>query len=67
MSSSLEDSLKRFGEQFEWHPVVENADKLSVHNSFYVAGLGGSHLGARPSQGRMGAVKVDESFGVALP
>ncbi len=46
MSAPLEDTLRRFSEQFDWHPVVENSQRLSVHNSFLVAGMGGSHLGA---------------------
>lgn len=46
MSAPLEETLKRFGEQFTWHPVLENAQKLGTHSSFIVAGMGGSHLGA---------------------
>ncbi len=46
MSAPLEETLKRFGEQFSWHPVLENGDKLGVHGSYLVAGMGGSHLGA---------------------
>src|SRR4051794_25431399 len=43
---SLEETLKRFGEQFTWHPELQNAQKLGTHASFIVAGMGGSHLGA---------------------
>ena len=46
MPSTMEETIKRFGEQFTWHPVVENAAHLAVHPSFVVAGMGGSHLGA---------------------
>ncbi len=44
--SALENTLKRFNEQFEWHPVVENSERLAAYKSFVVAGMGGSHLGA---------------------
>jgi glucose/mannose-6-phosphate isomerase len=43
---ALEETLKRFREQFEWHPVVENPQKLGAYGSYIVAGMGGSHLGA---------------------
>ncbi len=43
---SLEETLNRFGEQFAWHPVLENAHNLGAHVNFIVAGMGGSHLGA---------------------
>lgn len=46
MGAPLEETLKRFGEQFAWHPVLENAHNLGQHASFIVAGMGGSHLGA---------------------
>lgn len=44
--SELQNTLKRFNEQFEWHPVVENPGRLGSYKSFVVAGMGGSHLGA---------------------
>lgn len=44
--SALESTLKRFNEQFEWHPVIENPSRLATYSSFVVAGMGGSHLGA---------------------
>lgn len=46
MSAPLEDTLRRFGEQFDWHPVIENSSRLAEYTSFLVAGMGGSHLGA---------------------
>jgi len=46
MAASLEETLKRFGEQFNWHPVVENPQNLGSHAGYIVAGMGGSHLGA---------------------
>jgi hypothetical protein len=46
MGAPLEETLKRFNEQFKWHPVIENPQKLGTHGSFLVAGMGGSHLGA---------------------
>jgi glucose/mannose-6-phosphate isomerase len=42
---AMEDSLRRFGEPFEWHPEVENAERLTVHRNIVIAGMGGSHLG----------------------
>lgn len=43
---ALEDTLKRFGEQFGWEPEVVNAEKLVSYKNFVVCGMGGSHLGA---------------------
>ena len=43
---AMEETLKRFGEQFDWMPVVENADKLASYKNYVVCGMGGSHLGA---------------------
>lgn len=43
---ALQDTLKRFGEQFDWQPVVENADKLGTFKNYLLCGMGGSHLGA---------------------
>jgi glucose/mannose-6-phosphate isomerase len=42
----LEDTLKRFNEQFEWEPVVEHNEALRAHARFILCGMGGSHLGA---------------------
>lgn len=46
MAISMEDSLSRFHEQFEWHPIVDNASRLGTFHSFIVTGMGGSHLAA---------------------
>jgi glucose-6-phosphate isomerase len=43
---SLDETLQRFGEQFAWHPVIENPEHLGAHGSYVLAGMGGSHLGA---------------------
>ena len=42
----MEETLKRFNEQFDWHPIVENPSQLVPLQRFIVAGMGGSHLGA---------------------
>jgi glucose/mannose-6-phosphate isomerase len=41
----MEDTLRRFGEQFTWHPVVEGGE-LPHAGNYIVVGMGGSHLGA---------------------
>ena len=38
------EAIKNFNKQFEYEPVVENADKLERKDKFIVAGMGGSHL-----------------------
>ena len=43
---SMEETIKRFGEQFDWMPEVQNPEKLGTYNNFLVCGMGGSHLGA---------------------
>ncbi|MBL7045227.1 MAG: hypothetical protein ISR98_01365, partial [Parcubacteria group bacterium] len=40
------EAIKNFNKQFEYEPVVENADKLEKKDKFIVAGMGGSHLSA---------------------
>jgi glucose/mannose-6-phosphate isomerase len=40
------EAIKNFNKQFEYEPVVENADKLERKEKFIVAGMGGSHLAA---------------------
>lgn len=42
----MEETLKRFGEQFDWEPKLENTDKLASFKNYVVCGMGGSHLGA---------------------
>lgn len=41
----MEDTLRRFGEQFTWQPVVENGEIIRAKH-YIVVGMGGSHLGA---------------------
>lgn len=41
----MEDTLRRFGEQFTWQPVVENGEPIPAKR-YIVVGMGGSHLGA---------------------
>lgn len=43
---AMEDTLRRFGEQFEWEPVVEHPEVLRGHKHYVLCGMGGSHLGA---------------------
>lgn len=42
----MEDTLRRFGEQFAWEPAVENGEDLRPRKHYVVCGMGGSHLGA---------------------
>ena len=44
MSGMMEDSIARFGEQFDWEPAVENAGALGGHERYIVCGMGGSAL-----------------------
>lgn len=43
---SLEQTLGRFNEQFDWDPVIINESALGTFSSYLVSGMGGSHLGA---------------------
>jgi glucose/mannose-6-phosphate isomerase len=43
---AMEDTIRRFGEQFSWKPVVEHNESLRAYKYFIVSGMGGSHLGA---------------------
>jgi glucose/mannose-6-phosphate isomerase len=40
----MDQAIRDFAKQFEYNPVVENADKLPVKNKFLMLGMGGSHL-----------------------
>lgn len=40
------ETIKNFNKQFEYEPVIENADKLELKDKLIVAGMGGSHLAA---------------------
>lgn len=40
------DAIKNFPKQFEYEPVVENAEYLKKYTKFAVLGMGGSHLAA---------------------
>lgn len=42
----MEETLRRFGEQFEWEPVIMNKDAFKTYARYVVCGMGGSHLGA---------------------
>ncbi|MEK7627119.1 MAG: bifunctional phosphoglucose/phosphomannose isomerase [Patescibacteria group bacterium] len=42
----MREAIKNFNKQFEYEPVVKNADKLGAYKKFIVAGMGGSHLAA---------------------
>jgi glucose/mannose-6-phosphate isomerase len=41
---SMENALRDFPKQFEFEPVVENADLLEPRDKFVIAGMGGSCL-----------------------
>ena len=40
------EAIKNFNKQFEYEPIIENADNLEKKDKFIVAGMGGSHLAA---------------------
>jgi glucose/mannose-6-phosphate isomerase len=40
----MQDSIKKFSDQFEYKPVLEFAENLEKGGGFYLAGMGGSHL-----------------------
>ncbi len=42
----MEDTIRRFGEQFSWKPIVEHSESLREYKYYVVCGMGGSHLGA---------------------
>ena len=64
----MEETLKRFREQFEWHPIVENPSKLASYHSFIFAGMGGSHLGAWLIQdfGGYTELRIHRDYGLPL-
>lgn len=41
------EAIKNFNKQFEYEPIVENADKLEYKDKFIVAGIGGSLLASK--------------------
>ncbi len=42
----MKTSIENFNTQFEYKPVIENANNLKQFNKFIVGGMGGSHLAA---------------------
>ncbi len=40
----MEKAIQQFAAQFQFSPIVENADKLKKTNSYIVCGMGGSNL-----------------------
>lgn len=43
----MEESIKNFNKQFEYEPIIRNAEKLKQkYNHFVLCGMGGSHLSA---------------------
>lgn len=40
------DNIKNYAKQFDYEPLVENAEKLKKYKKFVVCGMGGSHLAA---------------------
>lgn len=42
---SMEDTIRRFPEQFAWEPVVEHNDVLRAYKYYVICGMGGSQLG----------------------
>ncbi len=43
---AIEDTLRKFPEQFEWQPEVMQGEALRPHKNYILCGMGGSHLGA---------------------
>src|SRR3989344_3933394 len=43
---AMRDAILNFPKQFEYEPVIENADKFKPGKKFVVCGMGGSHLAA---------------------
>lgn len=42
----MDDTIRRFPEQFDWDPVVEHHEMLGAYRHFIVCGVGGSQLGS---------------------
>ncbi len=42
----MEETIKKFSDQFKFEPVIENELNFSPRNSFVLCGMGGSHLSA---------------------
>ncbi len=42
----MEDTIRRFPEQFDWQPVVDHNEVLRPRKHYVLCGMGGSHLGA---------------------
>jgi glucose/mannose-6-phosphate isomerase len=63
---AMEDTLRRFGEQFEWQPVVEHNEVLRPHKHYVVCGMGGSHLGAWliKRYGHISNITIHRSYGL---
>ncbi len=40
----ITDAIREFPKQFKYEPEIKNADKLTSHNSYVIAGMGGSGL-----------------------
>lgn len=62
----MEDTIRKFGEQFSWQPVVEHNEALKAYKYFIIAGMGGSHLGAWliRAYGHMPNVLVHRNYGL---
>lgn len=42
----MKKAIESFSRQFEFIPIIQNADNLKKHAKFVVSGMGGSHLAA---------------------
>src|SRR3989338_5058914 len=62
----LDDTIRRFGEQFDWEPVVENIEKLRPHTYALICGMGGSALGPwlLGSYGKLPDIFVHRDYGL---
>lgn len=40
----MEEAIRNFPKQFDWHPEIENRDKWKAFDKYLLCGMGGSHL-----------------------
>lgn len=72
---ALDETIRRFAEQFAWTPEVEHGEALRPHKYTIVCGMGGSHLGpwllkryGLPGQGGLSNMFIHREYGLpALP
>ncbi len=62
----MEDTIRRFGEQFQWQPTVLHNEALRPHKHYIVCGMGGSHLGAWLIKrfGKVSSIHIHRDYGL---